>query len=141
MSADKWDTRKICQDGEMLKLLGKSSGKNRSQKFNASRRESSQKSADLCNVQGFLKFLSDFCFEFTPRSHQESRGEDSSLQFPRNLLFGKISCVLENCRAWEREAKRVTMSRFQISCILAEMAAGLCGDENMGEPMSNWGQW
>ena len=75
VSADKWDTGKICQDGEMLKLLGKSSGKNRSQK---SWRESSQKSADLCNVQGFLKFLSDFCFEFTPRSHRESR-EDSSL--------------------------------------------------------------
>ena len=31
------------------------------------------------------------------------------------------------------------MSRFQISCILAEMAAGLCGDENMGELKSKWG--
>ena len=41
----------------------------------------------------------------------------------------------------EREAKRVTMSRFQISCILAEMAAGLCVDEEMGEPMSKWGRW
>ena len=31
------------------------------------------------------------------------------------------------------------MSRFQISCILAEMAAGLCRDGEMGEPRSKWG--
>ena len=31
------------------------------------------------------------------------------------------------------------MSRFQISYILAEMAAGLCVGEEMDEPMSKWG--
>ena len=53
-----------------------------------------------------------------------------------NSLFGKISCILVNRGMWERRREGLTMSRFQISCILAKW--GPVWEREV--TMSRWGR-
>ena len=95
------------------------------------------------SVHEFLKLLSGFGFEFTARSYpsfQLSTADCSLISGGKhNSLFRKISCILVNWWVGARKVKkRVTMSRFQISCILVKW--GGAREKGGRVTMSRWGR-